>query len=45
MEGLLGSIFTLLELELKALDHTTLSRRSGGLQVERIGCRGPSLYT
>ena len=29
-EGLLASIFTLLDLGLKAPDHTTLSRRSGG---------------
>jgi hypothetical protein len=33
-EGLLRSIFKLLGLELSAPDHTTLSRRAGGLQVE-----------
>jgi transposase len=33
-EGLLTSIFTLLDLALKAPDHTTLSRRSAGLRVE-----------
>ena len=32
--GLLRSIFKLLGLELSAPDHTTLSRRAGGLQVE-----------
>ena len=32
--GLLASIFRLLDLGLKAPDHTTLSRRSGGLRVE-----------
>jgi len=33
-EGLLRSIFKLLGLELKAPDHTTLSRRAAGLHVE-----------
>ena len=33
-EGLLASIFTLLNLGLRAPDHTTLSRRSSGLSVE-----------
>ena len=33
-EGLLASIFSLLDLGLKAPDHTTLSRRSSGLRVE-----------
>ncbi len=33
-EGLLASIFSLLGLGLKAPDHTTLSRRTGGLRVE-----------
>ena len=33
-EGLLGSIFVLLNLGLKAPDHTTLSRRAAGLRVE-----------
>ena len=32
-EGLLGSIFSLLGLDLKAPDHTTLSRRSSGFRV------------
>ena len=34
IEGLLDSIFTLLNLGLKAPDHTTLSRRSSGLRVK-----------
>ena len=33
-EGLLGSIFKLLGLDLSAPDHTTLSRRAAGLRVE-----------
>ncbi len=33
-EGLLGSIFALLNLGLTAPDHTTLSRRAAGLRVE-----------
>ena len=42
-EGLLGSIFKLLGLELKAPDHTTLSRRAAGLRVElrRLPTDGP----
>ena len=32
-EGLIGSIMQLLEIDLPAPDHTTLSRRAGGLKV------------
>ena len=33
-EGLLGSLFTLLDLDLDAPDHTTLSRRSRSLRIK-----------
>jgi Transposase DDE domain len=33
-EGLIGSIMTMLEIDLPVPDHTTLSRRAGGLPVQ-----------